>query len=461
MKSDIERKLTRSCIALRLGAMTASLLAPVVLANACSSSGSDSGGAGGTSGVGGSTGATQSGGSTGVVDTGGTSGTSGAGNGATGGANQNTGGELQGTGGVAGMGGASDASGGTTATGGASASGGATASGGTSASGGAAPDSGGPVNVPPGDVAAAAGTPFVAAHSMTRALYAAYAGPLFQARRASDGRTEDMSPKAAGGSIDTDALNAFCTGTTCSVSLLYDQSGNGNDLPQSNPTNQPTVGYWTTSGGAKVPMAVSANRQWLRNRTHTHQIPIGSASQTEYMVVHGNYFNNGCCYDYGNMETNVGDDGAGTMSALYFGSDTDWTRGDGNGPWAMADYENGLFSGNYADPNMGRSSVNPNDPTIAYPGNNIVTVLSKTNGTTSWVLKAGDAANGSLNTYWNGTLPNGYSPLQQQGGLSLGEGGDGSNSGTGAFSEGVVIAAVTSDATDDSIQTNLTSVYGK
>ena len=33
--------------------------------------------------------------------------------------------------------------------------------------------------------------------------------------------------------------------------------------------------------------------------------------------------------------------------------------------------------------------------------------------------------------------------------------------GTGAFSEGVVIAAQTSDATDNAIQTNLTTVYGK
>ena len=57
--------------------------------------------------------------------------------------------------------------------------------------------------------------------------------------------------------------------------------------------------------------------------------------------------------------------------------------------------------------------------------------------------------------------PTPYIPLQQQGGLSLGEGGDGSNMGTGAFSEGVVIAAQTTDATDNAIQTNLTTVYGK
>ena len=47
------------------------------------------------------------------------------------------------------------------------------------------------------------------------------------------------------------------------------------------------------------------------------------------------------------------------------------------------------------------------------------------------------------------------------GGLSLGEGGDGSNMGTSAFSEGLVIASQTSDATDNLIQANLVTVYGQ
>ncbi|HLP77305.1 MAG TPA: arabinofuranosidase catalytic domain-containing protein, partial [Candidatus Paceibacterota bacterium] len=38
----------------------------------------------------------------------------------------------------------------------------------------------------PGDIYAAAGTPCVAAHSSTRALYASYNGPLYQVMRQSD-----------------------------------------------------------------------------------------------------------------------------------------------------------------------------------------------------------------------------------------------------------------------------------
>jgi hypothetical protein len=309
----------------------------------------------------------------------------------------------------------------------------------------------------PGDIAAAAGTPLVAGHSMMRALFSAYNGKLFQVRRASDGKTQDIGTASAGGTVDRSALSSFCSGTTCSVSNLYDQTGNANDLPQANPTNQPTVMYWTTSDSTKWPMAVTMSRQWLRNRNKTSKIPTGAQSQTEYMVVHGNYFNGACCYDYGNMESTVHDDGAGTMSALYFGSSTDWTKGAGNGPWGMADYENGLFAGAVPDP----GGTNTKYPSIAYPGDNLVTVLSRTNGTSKWALKVGNGSVGGLTAYWNGALPNGYNPLKQEGGLSLGEGGDGSNGGSGAFSEGAVIAAMTTDATDDAIQASITSLYGK
>jgi non-reducing end alpha-L-arabinofuranosidase len=51
----------------------------------------------------------------------------------------------------------------------------------------------------PCDIYAAAGTPCVAAHSTTRALFAAYSGPLYQVRRSSDNTTANISPLSAGG----------------------------------------------------------------------------------------------------------------------------------------------------------------------------------------------------------------------------------------------------------------------
>src|SRR5438477_7397246 len=92
----------------------------------------------------------------------------------------------------------------------------------------------------PCDIYAAAGTPCVAAHSTTRALYAAYKGPLYQVRRLSDGAVEDIGVVRAralpfpdsGGYADAAAQDAFCADTTCLVTKLYDQSPRHNDLTQ-------------------------------------------------------------------------------------------------------------------------------------------------------------------------------------------------------------------------------------
>ena len=80
----------------------------------------------------------------------------------------------------------------------------------------------------PCDIYALAGTPCVAAHSTTRALYASYDGPLYQVRRLSDGRVKDIGvvpPTAlpvpdAGGYADAAAQDAFCANTTTATNAL-------------------------------------------------------------------------------------------------------------------------------------------------------------------------------------------------------------------------------------------------
>jgi hypothetical protein len=79
-------------------------------------------------------------------------------------------------------------------------------------------------------------------------------------RRASDDTTQDIGTASPGAQVDLSALSSFCTGTTCSVSILYDQTGNGNDLKSglvldalttnnvpATANNEPMVQYWTTS----------------------------------------------------------------------------------------------------------------------------------------------------------------------------------------------------------------------
>ena len=64
----------------------------------------------------------------------------------------------------------------------------------------------------PCDIYASAGTPCVAAHSTTRALFAAGAPqPLFQLRRKPDGMSKNITADALG-YADAVAQEAFCVG---------------------------------------------------------------------------------------------------------------------------------------------------------------------------------------------------------------------------------------------------------
>ncbi len=62
----------------------------------------------------------------------------------------------------------------------------------------------------------------------TRKLLTAYAGNALQAKRDSDSTTQNIG--FALNVLDTAALATFCSGTTCHVSIWYDQSGGGNNL---------------------------------------------------------------------------------------------------------------------------------------------------------------------------------------------------------------------------------------
>lgn len=74
----------------------------------------------------------------------------------------------------------------------------------------------------PCDIYAAAGTPCVAAHSVTRALFGAYAGPLYQVKR-SDNATLDIGVLAPGGVANAAAQDAFCGSAACGIFRIYDQ----------------------------------------------------------------------------------------------------------------------------------------------------------------------------------------------------------------------------------------------
>src|SRR5438034_1059863 len=84
-----------------------------------------------------------------------------------------------------------------------------------------------------------------------------------------------------------------------------------------------------------------------------------------YAIFDGTHYNGGCCFDYGNAETDSRDDGNGTMEAIYFGNIRVWGYGTGNGPWIMADLENGLYSGVNAGYNAGDPTINHRNTTAS------------------------------------------------------------------------------------------------
>src|SRR5262245_33253891 len=82
----------------------------------------------------------------------------------------------------------------------------------------------------PCDIYASGGTPCVAAHSTTRALFGSYSGSLYQIKRWSDSATTNVGVLAAGGYANASTQDSFCTGTYCTIVKIYDQTSNHNDL---------------------------------------------------------------------------------------------------------------------------------------------------------------------------------------------------------------------------------------
>ncbi|GII81635.1 alpha-N-arabinofuranosidase [Sphaerisporangium rufum] len=307
----------------------------------------------------------------------------------------------------------------------------------------------------PCDIYAAGGTPCVAAHSTTRALYAAYTGPLYQVRRSSDNATRDIGVLAAGGIADAAAQDSFCAGVTCLISVIYDQSGRGNHLTQApgggaapNPDNlaNAAAAPITVGGGKAYGVYVAPGTGYRNNRTNG--IATGDQPEGMYAILDGTHYNGGCCFDYGNAETNNLDNGNGHMETIYFGSNNWWGYGAGSGPWIMADLENGLFSGV-------NQKYNANDPSISH---RFLTAIVK-GEPNHWAIRGGNAQSGSLSTFYDGVRPNvaGYNPMKKEGAIILGIGGDNSNGARGTFYEGAMTSGYPTAATEDAVQANVTA----
>jgi hypothetical protein len=316
----------------------------------------------------------------------------------------------------------------------------------------------------PCDVLKQAGTTCASAHSTVRVIVAGYDGPLYQLCKGSSkpgpnscaGETQDIN--AVEGYADAASHEQFCGDNACTITKIYDQSGNGNDLEPAPP------------GGAKPSPDVPAKAMALPVKVNGHKaygvlikvgmgyrtgcngcnikkckgMAMGDEPQSMYMVTSGKDLIDGCCFDYGNAETTSNDDGNGTMEAIYMGAGVVWGTGYGGkpGPWVMGDLENGVFAGweNGQD-----KLISTNKPLrFDYVTAIVVGDTSEKNcGKGRYMIYGADASGadatlGKLTTMWDGIRPGkpGYAPMKKQGSLILGTGGDNSSGGGGRFYEG-------------------------
>jgi len=360
---------------------------------------------------------------------------------------------------------------------------------------------GGTTGSGPCDILAAAGNTCVAAHSTVRALYGTYTGNLYQVCKGTfaagpsscKGTTMDIGV-VTGGYANAAAQDTFCSGGSCTISIVYDQSPSANHL-------KPTP----TGGGAVGSADNPANATDLKTTLNGHEVygiyvktgmgyragctgcgvvkatgtATGDAAETEYMVTSQNGKQEpagpeGCCFDYGNAETDLHDDGAATMEAVYFGGGVAWGTGSpgghANGPWVMADLENGLFAGWQNNQNQNISTNTP----LKYNFVTAIVIGDSCTGKTGcagtgtaypngrFALYGGNAQTGTLTTMWDGIRPTGYVPMKKQGSIILGTGGDNSDSGTGQWFEGVMATGAATLATANALQANIVAAgYGK
>ena len=291
-----------------------------------------------------------------------------------------------------------------------------------------------------------------------RALYQIRVGG---SKSGTGGATTDIG-FLADGVADSAAQDAACGADACTISIIYDQSGRGNHLTAA-PRGAAKVTPDNEANAKALPTAIGGHIVYGVHITpgvgYRNNTAVGTATgdnpETIYMVTSGDYYNGGCCFDYGNAETNSTDNGEGAAEAVYFGNCTIWNKGAGAGPWVMADLENGLWAGN-TSPYEANTSVSSSWKYVTG------VVKGDEAGKNHWSIKAGNAQSGLLITQFDGPRPSSrYNPMRKEGAIILGTAGDNSNGAQGNFFEGVMTAHYSSNAADDAAQASIVAVYGQ
>jgi hypothetical protein len=114
----------------------------------------------------------------------------------------------------------------------------------------------------------------------TRRLSSTYTSSLLRVRRA-DGTEQDIGYDA-NGHLDESAISTFAGGTSCTVSRWYDQSGNGNDLINTNVTTQPQIYngsvFYSIGAGSPTRKALLFSSDYLEATADLHAGAFYAAS---------------------------------------------------------------------------------------------------------------------------------------------------------------------------------------
>jgi hypothetical protein len=233
--------------------------------------------------------------------------------------------------------------------------------------------------------------------------------------------------------------------TFCTISKLYDQSPNHNDLTPAPPGGAMhglgPNGYDIPAVADALPLIVGGHKAYgilinpgtgYRDDT-PKETAVDGQPEGVYMVTSALHLNRKCCFDFGNAETNNLDNKAGHMDAINI-----MCRGNACAPDAGLDMEDGIY-GHLGVP----------------AGTEFVTDMGASDGQHSYAIYQGNAQSGELTTTGVIPLPNGYQPMKQEGAIILGIGGDNSDGATGYFFEGVMTKGMPDAKVMDAVQHNI------
>lgn len=329
------------------------------------------------------------------------------------------------------------------------------------------------------DIFAAGGTPCVAAHALTRALFAAYDGPLYRVFNSQRNESIDIGVVSAGGIANVAPLNQFCASSLCIVSRIYDQTSRLNHLAIEvgpsffgPPRNSRDTGVnisveaRVSVGGQEVYAAVfdshcdhwtnghSCDGKFAGYSNRSATAPTGDAPQTVYALYDGKHFSTGCCMEYGNAENlqNKSTFGPGAMEAVYYGCNDTHPPLPActEGPYVYSDLEH-----------MHEMMTIPGFEPVRLAEVDFLLAMVKGQRGRLATLAADASKDVAMRSLYDGPFPANYTS-NKQGAIVLGIGGDNSPWGDGTFYEGALTAGFSTDLTDSLVLANIVSArYAK